>query len=150
MHGKVVGPVLCAAVATAACLTTPSPPSFDDAAIAAACTDKAMAVCALRSSCSAQTNDGDYSNAQAFGTDATCIQREAIVCINLFHVTDQNTTLDDVTACTSAFDGDTCSDFFDSVAPARCIVVPGPGANGSPCTVAQQCKSEFCGIPTGQ
>jgi hypothetical protein len=137
-------------VVIAACLTKPSPPSFNDQAIATACTARANAVCALRMSCSAIVGGSDYTNAHTYGGDATCVARSIIECVDLFHVRDSNQTLEDETACAAAItDGDTCSDFFDGISPPRCTPPAGPGAIGSPCALDQQCQTGFCSIPIG-
>jgi hypothetical protein len=137
-------------VAITACLIQPSRPSFNDEAIETACTDRANAVCALRMQCSAISDGVDYTNQHTYGGDAECVTRGIIECTDLFHVRDNNLTLADEMACATAItDGDTCSDFFDGIAPPRCQPPAGPGALGSPCALEQQCQTGFCAIAAG-
>jgi len=127
-----------------ACLREPPPPSFDDAAIAAACADQARAVCSVRTACSYM--DMDYNVLHLFSDDATCESRLALTCINNLHVVDTSQTAARAETCAQSYSSDTCPDFFDNNLPSRCVAPSGPGAEGSPCTGNAQCESTFCEV----
>lgn len=127
---------------SAACLSQPPRPRFDDAAIASACGDFAAAMCARRQACSYM----DYDVRAVFGDDATCLARQGLTCINNLHVTDTGTTASQIEGCAQSIPSVSCSDFYDGILPSRCIA-PGPEATGAPCSTAGQCASDFCDVP---
>jgi hypothetical protein len=135
----------------ASCLTQPSPPVFDDSAIAAACTDEATAACDLRHTCDVITPDGlAYDIEVTYGDVQTCITRTAQTCIDNLHVADQGTTVDHVEQCAQTLPAETCSNFYDNDPTARCEQQAGPGAIGSSCAAIAQCSTAFCATAAHQ
>ncbi len=131
-----------ALVAVAACLREPSPPTFDDADIATACAELATAECMVRQMCSSN----DYNILHVFGSDAACIDRESLTCINNLHVTDTRLSPTGTERCSQSYPNVSCAEFFESAQESACVPASGPGAIGSPCTAPSQCETNFCAV----
>jgi hypothetical protein len=135
----------------ASCLTQPSPPVFDDSAIAMVCTDEATASCAVRHVCDVLESDGvAYDVEVTYGDLPTCIARTAQTCIDNLHVTDTGSTTDHVEQCAQTLPAESCSNFYDNDPTARCEQQAGPGDIGSSCASIAQCSTAFCATPAHQ
>jgi hypothetical protein len=134
------------AMLAAGCLREPAAPSFDEAAIDAACMDLAVQACALRERCSYM----GYNVGRVYGDEMTCEARAGLTCINGLHVKDTSSSPDRTERCAGSYAGDSCSDYFDGNPTSSCAPLSGPGAIGSACTFDAQCSSSFCDVPQYQ
>ena len=128
-------------LALAGCFTTPpapdKPPNPD-------CPAFAQAVCMTRTRCS-----NDYVNVLEYGSEEECEAREVLTCVYSSQITNSGQTMTQFATCISEYASFPCDAVEDDESPAACTAA-GPGANGSPCGTANECKSEFCLVPFDQ
>lgn len=55
-----------------------------------------------------------------------------------------------IAGCTSALDAASCGELLDHVFPAACQLLPGPRANGQPCSSNAQCATTRCAYGAGR
>jgi hypothetical protein len=125
-------------VVCAGCFTTPPPP---DKPPNPDCAAYAQAVCMERDRCS-----NDFTNLLVYGSEDECEAREVLSCNNSSQITNSGQTQTQFATCISQYASYACDAYEDDESPADCTA-SGPGANGSPCGVANECKSEFCLVP---
>lgn len=113
-------------------------------AVLEACTNYAYAFCSKLGACSSTVMQ------QRFGTTATCESLEKAVCVNGLTAPNTGATVAGKQACMQALPEWDCSDFIDTQnPPPPCHVAMGPLGTGEACSVAPQCQSGYCAIPTG-
>jgi hypothetical protein len=111
----------------------------DTADVTKACNDVATANCNKRQTCSGNTNI-----MRAYGTMATCVEREALQCTISQAAPNTGATVTNLEACVSAYPAYSCEDFFNNNPPAACLVT-GPKATNAPCAFEGQCSTTYCG-----
>jgi hypothetical protein len=111
---------------------------FDDA-----CAMVAAARCTQRVTCDA--GGQTFNLTKGFGSMDTCQAREKMRCLAAATAPSSGATLLGLQACATAIAGQDCHDLLDGDFPATCIF-KGQGADGSVCTFAMQCQSQFCAV----
>jgi hypothetical protein len=115
-----------------------------------ACADVANARCSLRSSCSSlpgASTDGAMI-VSAYGDLATCVEREAMLCMNALQAPQTGNTPAKIEGCVATFPSESCQSFFDNNPPDACVP-SGPRATGNRCAFNAQCQSGYCETAAG-
>jgi hypothetical protein len=107
-----------------------------------ACASLAAAKCARIAACS------PVLISRRYGDPATCQAREKSACVAALAAPQTANSAANAMTCAAAYPTQSCSDVFNSLAPAVCVYV-GPRDTGKPCSVNAQCKSSFCSTPYG-
>jgi hypothetical protein len=137
--------VLILASACSSSDSTPSSTAVDPAALDAACTDFANAVCTKLGTCGAE------ALARRYPDQATCVSRQKAQCTNTTLAPDTGRTVDGIKACTAAYPATACVDVLTGVTPVACqpSAHPGKRAVGQPCAFNAQCSTAQCNVLRG-
>ncbi len=112
--------------------------------ITAACTDRAYAYCTQLETCSTTAVTTRFGNVQ------TCKKYLEATCESSISAPSSAATPAQAEACATAEASWACDDIIHSQnVPPACLAPAGPLANGTPCTVGQQCQTEWCSRPLG-
>jgi hypothetical protein len=106
----------------------------------AACTEAALATCALMARCS------PHNLAENYGVEDTCITRQTISCEISLLAPGTGKTLAETTMCAVAEGAESCTDDLNLAPPGACRQQVGHGGTGSACGHSAQCASGFCAI----
>jgi hypothetical protein len=118
---------------------TPAPAGASEA-----CAAYVKATCGRRDACSAGKGNG-----LEYGSAMNCETRELPKCMASLSAAGTSKTVAALMACTAAIPQQSCSNYFDNVAPAACRPLAGSLADGAACLSSWQCKSTFCALPHG-
>jgi len=112
---------------------------------AQACKARAYAYCTQLETCSTTAIQYRYGNVQ------TCEKLLGGVCNLALAAPSTGASIAQVEACAAAEPSWACNDIiYAQNTPPACAQPSGPLANGTPCTVNQQCQSSWCGRTAGQ
>ena len=109
----------------------------------AACQNYAHANCDKRKACTDSAQTEGEQILVLFGDMNTCVEREALMCLDAVRAKDSGFTAAQADKCATAHANWSCSDFLDNIPPAECAPTGGR-ANGAVCAFNGQCESGFC------
>ncbi len=110
--------------------------------LARACADFARATCMQASTCT------PFTQALAYGSEATCEQRAVLACMPIVGAAGSSITPAGIESCAQAIQGETCVEFLDNTQPSACNFA-GTLAAGSACGTDSQCQSAYCRLTPG-